>query len=100
MQVPYGMDSKAAGAQQVPNAAYPPQPGFAPYGYASTNLPPPDMHVPNNVHDTDPMVKGFEFNTETIRRGFIRKVYSILSVSKVLCKIFVVFGFQTIFHQT
>ncbi|XP_055311041.1 protein lifeguard 1-like [Sitodiplosis mosellana] len=80
MQVPYGMDSKAAGAQQPPQAAYPPQAGFAPYGYASTNMPPPpaDMHVP--IHDTDPIVKGFQFNTETIRRGFIRKVYSILSV--------------------
>lgn len=76
-----GMDSKAAGA--APHAAYP-QAGFAPYGYASTNMPPQDMHVPTNAaNDTDPIVKGFEFSTESIRRGFIRKVYSILSVSLI-----------------
>lgn len=82
MQVPQGMDSKSAGSQQVPHAAYAQQPGFVPYGYASNNVPPQDMHVPNN--DTDPIVKGFEFSTETIRRGFIRKVYSILSVNDFL----------------
>lgn len=85
MQVPHGMDSKAAGAQQVPpQAAYPPQAGFVPYGYPSTHMPPQDMHVPSNATDTDPIVKGFEFSTESIRRGFIRKVYSILSVNDVL----------------
>lgn len=49
------------------------------YGYAPASMPPADQHVPTNP-DTDPFVKGFEFNTESIRRGFIRKVYSILSV--------------------
>lgn len=45
------------------------------------------MMVPQNPHtnnfqgsDTEPMVKGFEFSSETIRKGFIRKVYAILSV--------------------
>lgn len=50
-----------------------------PYVYTPSSMPPPEQHhVPNP--DTDPFVKGFEFNTESIRRGFIRKVYSILSV--------------------
>lgn len=65
-----------------PNAAYKdtaPYPQQPPYGYASSSMPPPDQHVPTNP-DTDPFVKGFEFNTDSIRRGFIRKVYSILSV--------------------
>lgn len=86
MQVPQAMDSKAAGAQQAPHAAYP-QTGFAPYGYPSTHVPPQDLHVPSNATDTDLMVKGFEFNTESIRRGFIRKVYSILSVNQLLLNI-------------
>lgn len=65
-----------------PNAGYkdtPPYPQQTPYVYASSSMPPADQHVPTNP-DTDPFVKGFEFNTESIRRGFIRKVYSILSV--------------------
>lgn len=62
------------------NAAYPPQTGFAPYG-SSSSMPPQDPYMPNaTTTDTDPMVKGFEFSTASIRRGFIRKVYSILSV--------------------
>lgn len=56
------------------------QAGFVPYAtYASPSLPPTDMHVPNT--DSDPIVKGFQFSDETIRKGFIRKVYSILSVN-------------------
>lgn len=83
MQVPYGGDSKGPGIHQAPPQ---PAPGFAPYGYPSTNMPPQDsQYVPNVATDTDPMVKGFEFNTESIRRGFIRKVYSILSVSPTEC---------------
>lgn len=65
-----------------PNAGYKDTPPYAqqpPYGYPSSSMPPPDQHVPTNP-DTDPFVKGFEFNSESIRRGFIRKVYSILSV--------------------
>lgn len=82
MQVPYGADNKGPGNASQP--AYAPQPGFAPYGYPSTNMPPQDQYVPNqHLGDTDPMVKGFEFSTESIRRGFIRKVYSILSVNEL-----------------
>lgn len=32
--------------------------------------------------DANPEAKGFEFNDESIRRGFIRKVYAILMVNK------------------
>lgn len=55
------------------------QAGFAPYAYASSAAPTQDPYVPHPV-DTDLIVKGFEFNTQSLRRGFIRKVYSILSV--------------------
>lgn len=54
-----------------PAAAYPPAPGFAPA--------PAFQHVP--PAEDEPIVKGLDFNTETIRKGFIRKVYTILSVS-------------------
>lgn len=53
-----------------------PVPGAVPYGH----VPPPSQHVPYNDTATEPIVKGFEFSDESIRRGFIRKVYSILSV--------------------
>lgn len=55
-------------------AAYPP-PGGHSVSPGSTPL----QHVDTN--DKDPMVDGLNFNTESIRRGFIRKVYSILSVN-------------------
>lgn len=38
----------------------------------------PQLHSNN---DTEPMFKEFNFNDATIRRGFIRKVYGLLSVS-------------------
>lgn len=68
----------------VPQAGFAPQPGV-PYGYPSSSMPPPNQQMPNfqspGANDTEPIVKGFEFSDESIRRGFIRKVYSILSVS-------------------
>lgn len=56
------------GAQQ-PGYGYPPQSvgGFAPQGQYGGG--------------EDPSVKGFDFSDESVRRGFIRKVYSILMVS-------------------
>lgn len=50
-----------------------------PYGH-SPNIPP--QH-PGGYIDPEDLteIKGFDFSEETIRRGFIRKVYSILSVS-------------------
>lgn len=62
----------------APQPAYPPQSDSAPYGSVYANdMPPPNQHLPN---DQEPIVKGFEFSDTSIRRGFIRKVYSILSV--------------------
>ncbi|XP_031633127.1 protein lifeguard 1-like [Contarinia nasturtii] len=78
MYGPQDTDNKFNGGHPS-QAGYAPQPGFAPYGYPSNNVPPSNLHVPNQP-DTDPIVKGFEFSTESIRRGFIRKVYAILSV--------------------
>lgn len=80
MEAPQGSGYKADGypSQQQQQQPYANQPGFIPYGYPSATTSPQDQYVPNP--DTDPIVKGFEFSTETIRRGFIRKVYSILSV--------------------
>lgn len=78
MQAPQGNKGPMPSSYPT-NAAYPPQPGFAPYG-SSSSMPPQDPYMPNATTDTDPMVKGFEFSTASIRRGFIRKVYSILSV--------------------
>lgn len=65
---------QAAGYAQggYPAAGYPPQPGFAPAQPAYA------QHVP--IGEDEPIVKGLEFSTESIRKGFIRKVYSILSV--------------------
>lgn len=74
---PPNMGAPPPGGPYKDTPTYPQQP---PYGYASSSMPPPEQHVPTNP-DTDPFVKGFEFSTESIRRGFIRKVYSILSVS-------------------
>lgn len=77
--------------QSIPQTGFAPQPGFAPRpgysdGYPQSNfisvygdgMPPANQHVP--ISDQEPMVKGFEFNDMSIRRGFIRKVYAILSV--------------------
>lgn len=89
-------------------AGYPPQGGFPQGGYPQggfpqggfvPHLPPQGQGQPgyqpqgdyNNAYgqgqygqDEDPEVKGFEFNDESIRKGFIRKVYSILMVSKIV----------------
>jgi hypothetical protein len=46
------------------------QPGYPPQGPTAYADP------------EDPEAKGFEFNDESIRKAFIRKVYSILTVSK------------------
>lgn len=78
--------------QNLPQTGFAPQPGFAQQpgfsaSYPQSNfssvygdvVPPSNQHMP--VSDEEPMVKGFEFSDMSIRRGFIRKVYSILSVS-------------------
>lgn len=51
-------------------------PGGVPYGHVP---PAPNQHMPT-YQTEEPAVKGFEFSDESIRRGFIRKVYSILTL--------------------
>ncbi|XP_044269084.1 protein lifeguard 1 isoform X1 [Tribolium madens] len=71
--------------------AYPGQPGFnppppqPPYGNPYDSAPQQGEATPFNYHtgmygNEDPSVKGFDFSDKSIRRGFIRKVYSILMV--------------------
>lgn len=43
-------------------------------------LPPPMQHYPSAETPVVPAINGLEFSTESIRRAFIRKVYSILMV--------------------
>ncbi|XP_056634297.1 protein lifeguard 1-like isoform X2 [Diorhabda sublineata] len=91
-----------------PQGSYPPPGGYNPQGgYPAApppgSYPPPNQgyqpapppyiandpystgeHVPFSSNTTgygeDPEVKGFDFSDASIRRGFIRKVYAILSV--------------------
>lgn len=65
--------------------AYPPQPGFQP-GYGD----PSGGYVGGVGEDGE--VKGFDFNDQSIRKGFIRKVYSIL-----MCQLLVSMGFISLF---
>jgi hypothetical protein len=73
-----------------PQPVYPPQPGY----------PPQDNYGPSApsayADPEDPEAKGFEFNDESIRKAFIRKVYSILTV-----QLAVTLGFISLFqfHQ-
>ncbi|XP_066250145.1 protein lifeguard 1 isoform X2 [Euwallacea similis] len=60
-----------------------PQPGFQPPPYAA------DPYAGANqgyggYNPEDPEVKGFDFTEQSIRKGFIRKVYSILMVQLVI----------------
>ncbi|KAM3955858.1 glutamate [NMDA] receptor-associated protein 1 isoform 2-T2 [Aphomia sociella] len=74
-----------------PQGGYPPQPGFAGYGEQ-----PAGYGGPSDSVGEDGEVKGFDFTEQTIRRAFIRKVYSIL-----MCQLLVTMGFIAlfIFHQ-
>lgn len=68
----------------------PPNPGFhQPSQPPYSGYPPPQQHydpayphqMPAYVDPEDPEAKGgFEFSDESIRKGFIKKVYSILTV--------------------
>lgn len=58
------------GAGYTPNAAFNPGPGYAP--------------PPNYGGETGQMDPGFGFDDKTIRMGFIRKVYSILSIMLIV----------------
>lgn len=66
-----------------PGGGYPqgyPQPGM-PQGIPYGHVPPQQPGYGSYVDPEDPEdVKGFGFTDESIRKGFIRKVYSILMV--------------------
>uniref|UniRef100_A0A336LQ22 CSON000213 protein n=1 Tax=Culicoides sonorensis TaxID=179676 RepID=A0A336LQ22_CULSO len=70
-----------------------PQPGFQQPGFGGMpatvpfHMPPPPM----NTSD-DGGVKGFEFDDQSIRKAFIRKVYSIL-----MCQLLLTLGFIVLF---
>lgn len=77
---------------------YPPQQGYHPSGQQQQPAyypPPQQQQVYNPPQQTnpqqapymdpeDPEAKGFEFNDQSIRKGFIRKVFSILTVSNAI----------------
>lgn len=95
-QVPAGGVLHIHGENKPPhvgfvNPGYPMPPQQPPYGPSSGFVPlvPPQggpyVHSGGYVDPEDPMgpeVKGFDFTEQSIRKGFIRKVYSILSVRK------------------
>lgn len=61
--------------------------GFVPLVQPQQPFPPmPNPHQPGGYIDAEnpegPEIKGFDFTEQSVRKGFIRKVYSILSVSR------------------
>ncbi|XP_072947828.1 protein lifeguard 1-like isoform X2 [Epargyreus clarus] len=76
-----------------PPGGYPaPQPGFQP-GYAGVGYGEPAGYPgPASSLGEDGEVKGFDFNEQSIRRAFIRKVYAIL-----MCQLLVTLGFIALF---
>lgn len=87
---PYKESSNQPGYHPYPTAQndYAPQPVYMqqqnyPPGYPADNqttAPLPNQQNSNTNDDTD-FMKSFDFNTESIRRGFIRKVYGLLTVN-------------------
>lgn len=59
--------------------AYYPPPQQNPYNPTSQSVP---MQQAPYIDPEDPDAKGFEFTDQSIRKGFIRKVFSILTVSQ------------------
>uniref|UniRef100_A0A0K8TNG4 Putative n-methyl-d-aspartate receptor glutamate-binding subunit n=1 Tax=Tabanus bromius TaxID=304241 RepID=A0A0K8TNG4_TABBR len=99
----------------MPPGGYPPQGGYPQGGYPPGGYPQggypggpqsvPYGHVPQgpsygtNYSDPenplDDDVKGFDFSDKSVRRGFIRKVYSILSVQLLItCGVIALFVFH------
>lgn len=61
----------------------PSPPGNTSYGF-QPNMPPTQLrpdYAPGFIESQDFEAKGFGFTDESIRKGFIKKVYSILCVS-------------------
>ena len=78
-----------------PQGGYPPppQPGFQPAGYGGAAYGDPGYAPPNsNSLGEDGEVKGFDFTEQSIRKAFIRKVYSIL-----MCQLLVTMAFIALF---
>lgn len=75
-----------------PGYGQPQQPGYGQPGYSPYGVGQPGQYG----QEEDPDVKGFEFNDESIRRGFIRKVYSIL-----MCQLSLSLGFIAlcVYHE-
>jgi len=67
---------------QQPYAGYPPpQQPYAGYQQPQQPYDPAYPHqMPAYIDPEDPEAKGFEFTDESVRKGFIKKVYSILTV--------------------
>ncbi|CAH2237557.1 jg9810 [Pararge aegeria aegeria] len=86
-QAGYPQGGYPQGGYQPP----PPQPGFQPSGYGEGFGQPP-YGGPNSSLGEDGDVKGFDFNEQSIRKSFIRKVYSIL-----MCQLLVTLAFITLF---
>ncbi|XP_050351761.1 protein lifeguard 1-like isoform X1 [Nymphalis io] len=63
-----------------PQGGYPPppQPGFQPAGYGVPGYGEPGYAGQGSNFGEDSDVKGFDFNEQSIRKSFIRKVYGIL----------------------
>ncbi|XP_052894610.1 protein lifeguard 1-like [Anopheles moucheti] len=64
------------------------QPGMHPSAFASS-AGTPEGYSPYDAESAS--VKGFDFNDQTIRRGFIRKVYAILTLQLSITFVFVAF---------
>lgn len=81
-QAGYPMPPMAGGVPYPQPGGYPPPGGFPPSGFVP-HMPPPNPNASYGAgyDPEDPEVKGFDFTDESIRKGFIRKVYSILCVS-------------------
>lgn len=78
--------------QQGYNVGFAPQaaampPGFHPSAFAPS--PEAAGYVPYDAESAT--VKGFDFNDQSIRRGFIKKVYSILTLQLAITFVFVSF---------
>lgn len=74
------------GQQQPPQQGYPTQQQayYPPPQQQQVYNPPQqqmNMQQPPYADPEDPEAKGFEFNDQSIRKGFIRKVFAILTVS-------------------
>ncbi|XP_076661603.1 glutamate NMDA receptor-associated protein 1 lifeguard [Halictus rubicundus] len=80
-----------------PYGTIPPAPGFVPPGGQAPGGPIFSAHpiMYDTHHAEDPMgveIKGFGFTDESIRKGFIRKVYSIL-----MCQLLITVGMIALF---